>query len=80
MSQEYWEKDLETLPQKELQDLQLKRLKVTLGFALQSDYYKNLFRDKKLSIDSFNHFSNFSFSWLSILPVILSPKLTRARG
>jgi len=53
MSQEYWEKDIETISRKELEKMQFDRLKKTLEVALQSDYYKNIFKKEKLTIDSF---------------------------
>jgi phenylacetate-CoA ligase len=53
MAQIYWEKDLETISRNDLEKLQLERLKATLGYALQSQYYKTLFKEKNLSIDSF---------------------------
>ena len=53
MLQQYWEKELETMPRKNLESFQLEKLKQTLGFALQSQYYKSLFKSKGLAIDSF---------------------------
>jgi phenylacetate-CoA ligase len=53
MAHEYWEKELETMPRNDLEKFQFERFKKTLGFALQSQYYKNLFKEKNLSIDSF---------------------------
>jgi phenylacetate-CoA ligase len=53
MAQIFWEKELETMSRPDLAQLQLERLRKTLGFALQSQYYKTLFREKNLTIDSF---------------------------
>jgi phenylacetate-CoA ligase len=53
MIQQYWEKELETLSQVDLQILQYERLKKTLQFASQSMYYKKLFAEKKISLDAF---------------------------
>lgn len=53
MNQQYWENELETLSQVDLQILQYERLKKTLQFASQSMYYKKLFAEKKISPDAF---------------------------
>lgn len=55
MSNIYWEKELETMPRKELEKLQVERLRKTLGFALQSQYYKSLFQSKGLTTESFKN-------------------------
>jgi phenylacetate-CoA ligase len=49
----FWEKELETMSRKELGEFQFKRFQKTLSFALQSNYYKTLFKEKKLSTGSF---------------------------
>ena len=60
MSKIYWEKELETMPRKDMAKLQHERLKKTLGFALQSQYYKNLFKEKGLTVDSFKSIEDIS--------------------
>jgi len=45
----YWEKELEVLPQTQLENLQVERLKTTLTHAARSPYYSELFRQEKIS-------------------------------
>ncbi len=54
----YWEEDLETIPRDGLEKLQLKRLKTTFEYAVQSPYYKKLFGGLGLTANSFNHISD----------------------
>ena len=54
----YWEEELETMPRKALEKLQLERLKKTFGFAVQSPYYKQLSGKLNLTADSFQHISD----------------------
>jgi phenylacetate-CoA ligase len=53
MQQQYWEKELETMSRGDLEKLQLERLKKTIGFAAQSQYYKNIFKENNITADSF---------------------------
>ena len=41
----YWEKDLETLSRKQLEQLQVERLNVTIQHARRAPYYKKLFSE-----------------------------------
>ncbi len=47
----YWE-EFETLPRFELEKLQVERLKKTFGFASQSPFYGELFKQKGVSENS----------------------------
>lgn len=51
----YWEEELETMPRGELEKLQLNRMKTAFGYAAQSPYYKRLFGELGLTVDSFKH-------------------------
>ena len=51
----YWEEELETMPRSGLEKLQLERLKTAFGYAVQSPYYKKLFGELNLTVDSFKH-------------------------
>jgi phenylacetate-CoA ligase len=53
MQQQYWEKELETMSRADLEKLQLERLRKTIGFAGQSQFYKNVFKDNNITADSF---------------------------
>ena len=48
----YWENELETLNRKDLEKLQVKRLKSTIQSAMNSPYYGNLYKQMGLSADS----------------------------
>ena len=48
----YWENELETLNRKDLEKLQVKRLKSTIQSAMNSPYYGNLYKQMGLSTDS----------------------------
>lgn len=61
----YWDRELETMPRKELEALQLKLLKKMLLFAAEhSPYYKQEFKKKKLDPKKFNslkHLEDYPF-------------------
>jgi len=48
----YWEKNVETIKRAKLEDLQLGRLKETIGRTKKSFYYGRLFKEKKLGISA----------------------------
>ena len=48
----YWEKNVETIKRVKLEDLQLGRLKETIGRTKKSFYYGRLFKEKKLGISA----------------------------
>jgi phenylacetate-CoA ligase len=48
----YWEKNVETIKRAKLADLQLGRLKDTIGRTKKSYYYGKVFKEKKLGISS----------------------------
>ena len=48
----YWEKNVETIKRAKLEDLQLGRLKETIGRTKKSYYYGRVFKEKKLGISS----------------------------
>lgn len=48
----YWENELETLERKNLEKLQVSRLKKTIQAAMNSPYYGNLYKQMGLSADS----------------------------
>ena len=48
----YWEKNVETIKRVKLEDLQLGRLKETIGRTKKSFYYGRLFKEKKLGIST----------------------------
>jgi phenylacetate-CoA ligase len=48
----YWEKDVETIDRKKLEELQLIRLKDTLVKAGKSYYYGKIFKEKRINADS----------------------------
>ncbi|MDA3930240.1 MAG: phenylacetate--CoA ligase [Prolixibacteraceae bacterium] len=54
MSKVYWEKNIETLNRKELQKLQVERLKTTINQAANSDFYKKQFAENKITAESIN--------------------------
>lgn len=49
---EYWQKDIETMGRKQLQELQLKRLKETVKLAVNSPFYKEVFEKNGLTPNS----------------------------
>jgi phenylacetate-CoA ligase len=48
----YWEKNVETIKRAKLEDLQLGRLKDTIGRTKKSYYYGRVFKEKKLGVGS----------------------------
>ena len=50
----YWEKDVETIDRKKLEELQLARLKDTLVKAEKSYYYGKIFKEKRINAGSVN--------------------------
>ena len=48
----YWEKNVETIKRAKLEELQLGRLKETIGRTKKSYYYGKVFKEKKLGISS----------------------------
>ncbi|MDH6534230.1 phenylacetate--CoA ligase [Parabacteroides sp. 52] len=48
----YWQKDIETLSQEELQKMQLDKLKQTIALASNSPFYNKLFTENNISPDS----------------------------
>jgi len=50
----YWENELETLNRIDLEKLQVKRLKQTIQSAMNSQYYRDLYRQMGLSYESIN--------------------------
>jgi len=48
----YWEKNVETIKRAKLEDLQLGRLKDTIGRTKKSYYYGRVFKEKKLGLGS----------------------------
>ena len=48
----YWEKNVETIKRAKLEDLQLGRLKDTIGRTKKSYYYGKVFKEKKLGVGS----------------------------
>ncbi len=48
----YWEKNVETIKRAKLEELQLGRLKETIGRTKKSFYYGRLFKEKKLGIST----------------------------
>lgn len=60
MSQQFWEKELETMPRKDLDRFQLERLKQTIGFAGQSQYYKSLFKEYGINANSIKSIEDIS--------------------
>jgi phenylacetate-CoA ligase len=61
----YWEKDVETLSRKKLEELQLSRLKQTVKNTVKSKHYANIFKEKNLktnSIKSLKDIQKFPFT------------------
>ncbi len=48
----YYNEKIETLPKKELESLQVERLKKSLNAASRTPYYSKLFAEKKINIDN----------------------------
>jgi phenylacetate-CoA ligase len=48
----YWERNVETIKLAKLEDLQLDRLKKTIGRTKKSYYYERVFKEKKLGVGS----------------------------
>ena len=48
---QYWQKEIETMPRKELEAFQLERLKETIQAAEKSPFYKKTFSDHQISAD-----------------------------
>ena len=48
----YWEKDIETIDRKKLEELQLYRLKDTMAYAEKSYYYGKTYKEKRINADS----------------------------
>jgi phenylacetate-CoA ligase len=48
----YWEEELETLPRKKLEKLQVEKLRETIARAMQSEHYRKLYESKGISPDS----------------------------
>ena len=49
---QYWQKELETMPRKELEALQVSRLKQTVRLAANVPFYAKIFQEKGLTADS----------------------------
>ena len=49
----YWQKELETMDRKDLEKLQLKKLKETIALAANAPYYKKIFEERGITPDSF---------------------------
>lgn len=52
MNNEYWEENIETMSREKLQELQLQRLKKTIGKAANAPYYKKVFEENGISPDT----------------------------
>lgn len=52
MNEEYWQPQTETMPRKELEQLQLKKLRQTISIALNSKMYKHKFDELHITPDS----------------------------
>lgn len=52
MNEEYWQPKIETMPRKELEQLQLKKLRQTISIALNSKMYKHKFDELHITPDS----------------------------
>lgn len=52
MNEEYWQPQIETMPRKELEQLQLKKLRQTISIALNSKMYKHEFDELHITPDS----------------------------
>lgn len=52
MNEEYWQPQIETMPRKELEQLQLKKMRQTISIALNSKMYKHKFDELHITPDS----------------------------
>lgn len=52
MNSKYWEEEIETMSREKLQELQLQRLKKTIGIAAHSPYYQKVFQEHGITADS----------------------------
>lgn len=52
MNNEYWEEKIEIMSREKLQELQLQRLKKTIGIAANAPYYKKVFEENGISPDT----------------------------
>lgn len=50
----YWQKDIETMSRRDLEKLQLERLKATVTLAQNSPFYSAIFKERGITADSFN--------------------------
>lgn len=50
--QNYYEREIETMPRADLEALQLKRLKETIAQAMHSPFYSKLYKEKQIDPDS----------------------------
>lgn len=51
MNNKYWEEKVETMPREQLRQLQLERLKKTIGIAAHAPYYKKVFKEQGITPD-----------------------------
>lgn len=49
MNNEYWEENIETMSREKLHELQLQRLKKTIGIAADAPYYKKVFEENNIT-------------------------------
>lgn len=52
MDTKYWEEDIETLSREKLQQLQIQRFRKTIERASHSPFYKQLFKENNISVDT----------------------------
>lgn len=52
MDSEFWQKEIETMPRQQLEQLQVEKLKRTINIALQSPFYKKRFGELGITADS----------------------------
>ena len=52
MNSKYWEEEIETMPRERLRELQLQRLKKTIGIAAHSPFYHKVFQEHGITPDS----------------------------
>lgn len=50
----YWQKDIETMSRRDLEKLQLERLKASVTLAQNSPFYSAIFKERGITADSFN--------------------------
>ena len=58
---EYWQKDIETMNRKDLEKLQLERLKKTIEAAGNSPFYKKVLAENGITADSIGRFAEDPF-------------------